>query len=66
MLNVGIRGKQLVHCRGVRLNRDKKEKSSVVYGPDKRLHLKIIPAMPQLEVSSVSQFLVLYCTVIDL
>jgi tetratricopeptide (TPR) repeat protein len=54
MLNVGIRGKQLVHCRGVRLNRDKKEKSSVVYGPDKRLHLKIIPAMPQLEVTFVN------------
>ena len=51
MLNVGVRGKQLVHCRGPRLNRELKEKLSVVYGNDKRLHLKVIPAMPQLEVS---------------
>ena len=54
MLNVGVRGKQLVHCRGVRMNRDNKEKSSVVYGTDKRLHLRVIPAMPQLEVQHTS------------
>lgn len=53
MLNVGVRGKQLVHCRGPRLNRDTKEKSSVVYGNDKRLHLRVTPAMPQLEVHHV-------------
>eukprot|EP00118_Oscarella_pearsei_P003792 m.15777 g.15777 ORF g.15777 m.15777 type:complete len:1495 (+) comp26547_c0_seq1:77-4561(+) len=51
MLSVGVRGKQLVYCRGPRLNRDKKERAAMVYGPDYRLSFDIVPATAQLKVT---------------
>ncbi|XP_061162581.1 trafficking protein particle complex subunit 8-like isoform X1 [Saccostrea echinata] len=48
---VYVRGKQRLDVQGPRLNNTKEEKSSKVYGPDRRLDLVIQPEMPQLQVS---------------
>ena len=51
MLSIGVRGKQIVYCKGPRLNRDKKERSMMAYGPDYRLSLNVVSSTAQLRAS---------------
>ncbi|XP_065827537.1 trafficking protein particle complex subunit 8-like isoform X2 [Oscarella lobularis] len=51
MLSIGVRGKQIVYCKGPRLNRDKKERSMMAYGPDYRLSLNVVSSTAQLRVT---------------
>ncbi len=46
----GIMGKSLFHVKGIRLNSNRKERLNVMYGPDKRLELQIVPEAPLLQV----------------
>lgn len=48
--SVGILGMQSIDVKGPRLNANKQQKSSVVYGVDKRLETCILPVLPLLEV----------------
>ena len=50
LLTFGVKGQQDLKVRGPRLNNTKKEKTSVVYGNDRRLQPRIMPAMPRLQV----------------
>lgn len=45
-----VRGQQNLEIQGPRLNMTKEEKTSVSYGPDRRLDPIITPPMPLLEV----------------
>lgn len=45
-----VRGQQNLEIQGHRLNMTKEEKTSVTYGPDRRLDPIITPPMPLLEV----------------
>ncbi|KAK3085582.1 hypothetical protein FSP39_005648 [Pinctada imbricata] len=59
---VFVRGKQKLEVQGPRLNSTKEEKSSKMYGPDRRLDLVIKPEMPQLQVSvEMPQLQVTFC-----
>lgn len=49
---VSVRGKQRLEVQGPRLNASKDEKTSKVYGPDRRLDLVIQPRMPHLQVNT--------------
>ena len=48
-----VRGKLVLEVQGPRLAETKEERSSKVYGPDRRLDIVIAPAMPQLQVGRV-------------
>ena len=45
-----VQGRQDLDIQGPRLNSNKEERCSVVYGPDRRLDLIVAPPMPSLEV----------------
>ncbi|XP_053322339.1 trafficking protein particle complex subunit 8 isoform X2 [Spea bombifrons] len=47
---VSVRGRQDLEIQGPRLNSTKEEKTSIQYGPDRRLDPIIVPQMPLLEV----------------
>lgn len=48
---ISINGVQMFSIRGPRLNKSKKEQCSRIYGPDRRLEIKVIGNMPLLQVS---------------
>ncbi|XP_013382686.1 trafficking protein particle complex subunit 8-like isoform X2 [Lingula anatina] len=48
---ISVRGKQVIEVQGPRLNASKVEKCSKIYGPDRRLDVRIVPKMPLLEVN---------------
>ncbi|XP_068093412.1 trafficking protein particle complex subunit 8 isoform X2 [Hyperolius riggenbachi] len=47
---MSVRGRQDLEIQGPRLNGTKEEKTSIQYGPDRRLDPVIVPQMPLLEV----------------
>lgn len=48
---MSVRGRQDLEIQGPRLNNTKEEKTSVKYGPDRRLDPVVTEEMPLLEVS---------------
>lgn len=48
---MSVRGRQDLEIQGPRLNNTKEEKTSVKYGPDRRLDPIVTEEMPLLEVS---------------
>lgn len=50
-LSMSVRGRQDLEIQGPRLNNTKEEKTSVKYGPDRRLDPIVTEEMPLLEVS---------------
>lgn len=50
---MSVRGRQDLEIQGPRLNNTKEEKTSVKYGPDRRLDPIVTEEMPLLEVSHV-------------
>lgn len=48
---MSVRGRQDLEIQGPRLNGTKEEKTSIQYGPDRRLDPILVPQMPLLEVS---------------
>lgn len=50
IMSVSVRGRQDLEIQGPRLNNTKEEKTSIKYGPDRRLDPIIIEEMPLLEV----------------
>lgn len=49
-LSMSVRGRQDLEIQGPRLNNTKEEKTSIKYGPDRRLDPIITEEMPLLEV----------------
>lgn len=47
---MSVRGRQDLEIQGPRLNSTKEEKTSITYGPDRRLDPIIVEEMPLLEV----------------
>ena len=54
-LSMSVRGRQDLEIQGPRLNNTKEEKTSVKYGPDRRLDPIVTEEMPLLEGSSVEK-----------
>ncbi|CAH1780178.1 unnamed protein product [Owenia fusiformis] len=59
--NICVRGKQVLETQGPRLNATKLEKTTCMYGPDKRLDLIVAPPMPQLKVEFTEMPTTLLC-----
>lgn len=62
---MSVRGRQDLEIQGPRLNNTKEEKTSIKYGPDRRLDPIITEEMPLLEVQLISdntvKCLTLFC-----
>lgn len=54
-MSVSVRGRQDLEIQGPRLNNTKEEKTSIKYGPDRRLDPIITEEMPLLEVSCLKK-----------
>ena len=50
LLTFGVKGQQEITVKGPRLNSTKNEKTSIVYGIDYRLNLRVLPPVPRLQV----------------
>lgn len=55
-LSMSVRGRQDLEIQGPRLNNTKEEKTSIKYGPDRRLDPIITEEMPLLEVFHFLKF----------
>ena len=52
-----------LEVQGVRLNNTKEEKTSKMYGPDRRLDLVIVPNMPKLQVIIDKDLMCVVCII---